>query len=124
MSDLTIRRATLSETMQVCGVIAALPVASWVGEFEGKPVGAGGLAWRFSRCWLWFNVVDSRPQFALPAIRQARKLMAMAKALGEDTIYVSRDPDAPTSGKLLRLMKFKPTGETLEGHEVFACALA
>lgn len=120
---LTIRRATLSETMQVCGVIAAVPVASWVGEFEGKPVGAGGLAWRFGRCWLWFNVADSRPQFALAAVRQGKKLIAMAKALGEQTVYCWRDASVPSSAKLLRMMGFKPTDEMFEGHEVFACAL-
>lgn len=121
--SLAIRRATFVETMHVCGFAACLPMASYVGEADGQPVGAGGLAWRFDRCWLWFNVVDSRPEFALAAVRQGRKLMAMAKALGETTVYCWRDASAPSSGKLLRMMKFKPTDEMIEGHEVFACAL-
>lgn len=120
---LTIRRALPSEIERAHGILVQIPVAAYVGEDDGEMAGSGGLAWEHDRCWLWFKIEKPEPRFAIIAIRQARRLMALAKSLGEPAIYASRDPDAPTSAKLLRIAGFARTDETLDGHEVYKCPL-
>jgi hypothetical protein len=93
----------------------------YTAEDDGKVVGRGGLAWGAGRCWLWLEVYESKPEYARTVIREGRRLLRMAQALGHDEVYTPRDAQYETSAKLLKHMGFEATGEMIDGREIYVC---
>jgi hypothetical protein len=121
---LTFRHASPLEIERGWGVVVDYPAYAYVGEDDGDLRGAGGLAWCGGKAWLWLMVNDTDSAYALPLIRKARALMDLAASLGEEAVYVTRDERFSTSEKLLRILGFRPTGETHQGHEVYECRVS
>lgn len=76
-----------------------------VGKSRRKPrlVAVGGLAWRFGRCDIWLHVFQPKLVPTLALVRQARRMLLLAKQMGEAEVYCIRD-DEPNSAKLLKLV--------------------
>lgn len=87
------------------------PVVSYLGVEGDRILGAGGLAWMHGRCFLWLGLVDMTETRAIRIVRAARKMIRVARQLGETTVYCWRD-EAPHSAKLLALV-----GMTFHGME-------
>lgn len=97
-----------------------LPAVAYVGLDDGVLVGSGGLAWGAGRCWLWFMIADSKPEYARPILKMAKRMLRKASQLGETQVFVVRDPAFASSEKLVRLSGFK--FHAIEnGEEVFRC---
>lgn len=95
------------------------PGIAYVGEVDGRCVGAAGLAWGYGRCWLWLNVVEKGHATVRLLLGWAKKLVRMALACGDRSVFALRDADEPTSERLLKLAGFAPTTETLDSREVW-----
>lgn len=99
-----------------------LPAVAFVGVDDGRIVGSGGLAWGEGRCWLWFKVVEGRPEYARPVLTMARRLLAKARQLGEPAVYTIRDLQFETSPRLLKLTGF--VLHAIENdHHIYRCDL-
>jgi hypothetical protein len=85
-----------------------LPAVAYIGVDDGEIVGSGGLAWGGQRCWIWLKVGKSKPEYAIPLMRQTRKLMAKARQFGDVAIFTPRDAQFETSEKLLTVLGFRP----------------
>jgi hypothetical protein len=95
-----------------------LPAVAYIGIDDGGIVGSGGLAWGAGRCWIWLRTERTRPEYAIPLMRQTRKLMAKAMQLGETEVFTPRDTSYPTSEKLLKVLGFSFVGIE-ENNEVW-----
>lgn len=84
-----------------------LPAVAYIGVDDGEIVGSGGLAWGGGRCWVWLRVLKSKPEYAIPLMRQTKKLMAKARQFGEEAIFTPRDAQFETSEKLLTVLGFR-----------------
>ena len=78
----------------------AFPVIAWAGVRDGITVAIGGLAWRFGRCDLWFDVLEPGKVPTISVVRWARRLIGQARQLGEKDVFCFRD-EHPRSAKLL-----------------------
>jgi len=107
LSIIPVGGAQIEETF---GCTVDMPVHSFLGIDDGRVVGAGGLAWGGGRCFLFLRVEEPDPKYALPVIRQAKKLLKVARQLGEHAVYAPRDASFPTSTKLLSLLGFAYSG--------------
>lgn len=97
-----------------------MPSVAYVGVDDGFIIGACGLAWGKGRCWVWFTIHDSKPEYARPIMKMSRKLIRKAKQMGEEYVYAVRDASYASSAKLVKLAGFQ--FHALEqGEEVFRC---
>lgn len=103
-------------------VVIDWPAVAYVGIDDGEFVGSGGLAWGSDRCWMWFAVTESKPEYARPVLVWARRLLKKAAQLGETQVYTIRDPKYETSPRLLKLTGFKFFAVEND-HEVHRCEL-
>lgn len=87
----------------------AFPCVGYMAVRGKKLVAAGGLAWRFGRCDLWLDVVPRRKVPALGVVRWARRMLLLARQMGETEVFCFRD-DFPSSAKLLELVGFSLMG--------------
>lgn len=95
-----------------------MPAVAVLGIDDGRVVGSGGLAWGNGRCWIFFKMTESKPQYAVPIIRETRRMLKRAVQLGEAYVYTPRD-DEPHSKKLLELLGFEFYGmEQARGRTV------
>ena len=99
----------------------SFPVIVYGGVDGDKVMAAGGLCWTDGRCLAWLDVFgDMRPR-TMTLFLQARRVLKMAKQLGETEVFVYRD-EHPNSAKLLAMLGFEfveihaPTGK-----EIFKC---
>ena len=104
------------------GVEIDMPAVALVGIDDDVFAGSGGLAWGKGRCWIWFSVVNGKPEYARPVLRTVQMLKAKARQLGETEIFTIRDPGFKSSAKLNRLCGFEFFGIE-DGQEVFRCIL-
>jgi hypothetical protein len=95
------------------GVEVDLPAVAVLGIEDGEVVGSGGLAWGGGKCWLWFAMPGTKPGYSVPVFRAAKRLLKQAVQLGESTVFTPRDDAFPRSEKLLRMLGFKQTGESI-----------
>jgi hypothetical protein len=96
-----------------------LPAVAVLGIDNGRVVGSGGLAWGGQRCWIWFLMTERHPSYALPIIRETRRMLNRAVQLGEGSVYTPRDNREPQSEKLLTMLGFEYVGiEWARGAEV------
>lgn len=86
-----------------------VPAVAVVGLDEGRLVGSGGLAWGDGRCWIWFKMIETKPAYALPILRETRRMLRRAEQLGETTVWTIRDEE-PNSRKLLGHLGFEFIG--------------
>lgn len=119
---LTIHPADPHSVAVALNVVIDWPAVAFIGMDDGQFVGSGGLAWGSDRCWLWFAVLDSKPEYAKPVMRMAKLLFRKAAQLGESVVYTVRDQKFATSARLLKLTGFRFVAVE-DGQEVFACDL-
>ncbi len=108
---------SVGEISALTGRSITWPMITYAGLYyprRGKPrlVAYGGLAWRFAkldgspRCDIWLDVVDrklmGRLNRGLTLVRWAKKMLRVARQLGDREVFCIRD-DEPNSAKLLRL---------------------
>lgn len=105
---LQLQRVDPATVEAALGFEVDLPAVAVLGTDEGAVVGSGGLAWGGGRCWLFFSMLQSKPSYALPIIRETRRMLRRAVQLGETEVFTPRDADKPHSMKLLVLLGFEP----------------
>ncbi len=81
------------------------PVVVYGGLDGNHVLGCGGLCWTDGRCWLFLDVLDDMTPHAFTLFRHARRVLKVAKQLGETEVFVYRD-DHPNSTKLLSMLGF------------------
>jgi hypothetical protein len=105
----------------ITGLAIDLPVYARICMEDGELVGAGGLAFGGGRTWLWFTVNDERAKgHGLLAIKEARKLLKRAVQLGATEVWTPQDENYQTSGRLLKLVGFERTEETVADKVLWA----
>lgn len=97
-----------------------MPAVAYVGVDDGLIIGACGLAWGKGRCWVWFTIHDSKPEYARPILAMSKKLIRKAKQMGEAHVYAVRDAAYATSAKLMKLAGFE-FHAVENDEEVFRC---
>lgn len=102
------------------GVKIDMPSIAFIGLDGEKVIGSGGLAWGGGRCWIWLRVSGINPAYALPIMRQTKRLIAKARQFGETEVFSPRDAEYPTSKKLLTVLGFTLHGIENE-IEVWSC---
>lgn len=105
--SLSIVRADPTSVEIGLGVDIDLPVVAVLGIDNGHIVGTGGLAWGAGRCWIFFKMVSSKPEYAVPIVRATRQMLRRAVQLGETEVFTPRDAEEPASEKLLTLLGFE-----------------
>lgn len=82
------------------------------GGFEGdRLLGAGALSWVGGRCWLEFSAGAAIPcRYAVHVVRQARRMLRMARQVGETEVLVLRNDAHSTSERLLQAVGFELCG--------------
>ncbi len=105
------RSASPSEIVWLAEGPLTFPLIAFAAVDEGRPVAYYGLAWKFGRCDLWFLVVDASAskRSSIRVVRQARRMLNVARALGDARVYCIRD-DHPNSQKLLETVGFRFEG--------------
>lgn len=119
-----IERATVAEIEAVTGYEAGEATIGWIGSDETGAVGAGGLSWRWGRCWLWLNLIGDKRPPAASVWRMAHRAMSYATALGETEVWSARDAKYDTSERLLTRLGFRKTNEMVEQSEVWSCRVS
>lgn len=119
---LKIERADPYSVAVALGVEIDMPAVALVGIDGGVFAGSGGLAWGEGRCWIWFSVINGKPEYARPILRTVKMLKAKARQLGETEIYTIRDTAFKSSAKLNRLAGFGFYAIE-DGQEVYRCIL-
>lgn len=117
---LAIHQADPAAIAVAMNVVIDMPAVAYVGVDEDRLVGTGGLAWGKGRCWLWFTVVDSKPEYARPVLQMAKRLLRKAKQLGETAVYTVRDQKYDTSPRLLKLTGFR-FHAVEDDQEIYRC---
>lgn len=93
------------------GVEVDLPAVAVLGfDEEGHVVGSGGLAWVGGRCWIFFTMRVTKPDYAVPIFRATKRMLKRAVQLGETQVFTPREADKPRSEKLLRMLGFEMIG--------------
>ena len=103
-------------------IVVDMPAVALVGIDGDVFAGSGGLAWGGGRCWVWFSVVNGKPEYARPVLRAMILLKNKARQLGETEIFTIRDPAFETSARLVRLAGFEFFAVE-ENQEVHRCKL-
>lgn len=111
-TEITYRRASRVEVQSLAGQPVDYPVHAFVALEGEDPLAYYGLAWRFGRCDLWFSVVDASAsrRSCIRVVREARRMLKVALALGENRVFCIRD-DHPNSRKLLGAVGFQYLGD-------------
>lgn len=106
-----------ADVARFTGLTIPWPIITYAGIYtprRGKPklIAYGGLVWRFTmpdgrpRCDIWFDVADhklmARLNRGLTLVRWARRMVRLARQMGEAAVFCVRDDD-PNSAKLLGL---------------------
>lgn len=112
-TEITYRRASRLEVQALAGGGPVdYPVHAFAAVEADEPLAYYGLAWRFGRCDLWLSVVDASgsKRCAIRVVREARRMLKVAMALGEARVFCIRD-EYPNSRKLLGAVGFRYLGD-------------
>lgn len=114
------------ETVETAlGVSITMPAVAVLGVDEGRIVGSGGLAWGAGRSWIWFRMTERKAAYAVPIVRETRRMLRRAAQLGEAAVFTARDQHEPASQKLLQILGFEFHGNETDAdgveREVWAC---
>jgi hypothetical protein len=96
----------------------AFPVIAYSIKRDGELICAGGLSWLLDRCWLWVEVLKPERINAVAMVRWGHRMLQVAERYGDHTVSAARDPRAPNSAKLLRVMRFQHVGFLVTNGEV------
>jgi len=97
------------------------PVIVYGGVENRSVLGVGGLCWTDGQCFAWLDVFGDMSAHSLVLFRQARRMLKVARQLGETEVFVYRD-EHPNSAKLLAMLGFEPAGfHEAIGKEIFRC---
>lgn len=110
---LRLERVDPSTVEAALGFDVDLPAIAVLGTDNGEVVGSGGLAWGGGKAWIWFKMLASRPSYAVPIVRETQRMLRRAVQLGETEVFTPHDDQQPHSEKLLRMLGFEATEETL-----------
>ncbi len=115
---LQLQRADPATVEAALGFEVDMPAVAVLGTDNGAVVGSGGLAWGGGRCWIFFKMVSSKPSYAVPIIRETKRMLKRAVQLGEREVFTPRDAGEPHSMKLLMLLGFEPVETmTIRGEQ-------
>jgi hypothetical protein len=93
---------------------------------DGRVYAVGGLMWLDGRCFAWVDVFLDISAHALTLCRWGRRMLRMARQMGETEVFIYRDEQHASSAKLVAILGFEFVGvlftEGLEaGKEIYAC---
>lgn len=103
------------------------PVIVYGGyEDDGTVRVVGGLSWIDGRCVAWVEVFSDMSRKSLTLCRWAKRMLRMARQMGEAEVYVFRDEWQPASAKLIGMLGFEMVGVMVTdgmeaGKEIFVC---
>ncbi len=114
-----VRDLDAREIHRFYGAAVVEPIKGYVARRGLRTVALGGLAIGVDgRVW---GFIDFRPGYRLRALyRYTLKLLDWAADAGIPEIFVARDDQFSTSERLLTRTGFMRTGETMDGHEIWA----
>ncbi len=118
-----IERAQLQSVELAHNAVISYPAMAWQARDDGEPVASWGLTWVEGRCFLFFEMLHSKPGYRWIVVRQARLALRRAAQVGESEVYTPRDAQHITSERLLRALKFEPYSVE-NGIEVWRCLVS
>jgi hypothetical protein len=125
--DLTIGKLPSTIMDQYLDGGASFPVSLYGGyDADGVVHACGGLAWVDGRCIAFVDVFRPMSRRSVTLVRWARRVLRVAKQLGETEVLIYRDAWQPKSHRLVSMLGFELVGviagETAEsGVEIYAC---
>lgn len=104
----------------------SFPVVVYGGhDDEGRVHALGGLGWFDGRCVGFIDVFTDISSRSLTLVRWAKRVLKVAKQLGETEVYIFRDEWHENSAKLIGLLGFEMVGVMLVGDdppkEIYLC---
>ncbi len=110
----TVRKASLPEAESFYG----MRLKHYLAEVDGVPLAMGTLSNTGGRVWGWLDVKEGlSPRQALAVVYAVRKGL---RKVGEPAVYVtSSEGIHPRALNLLRAIGFAPTGETVNGKDIW-----
>lgn len=105
MSDIRLVRVTpetISDKIR-------FPVIAYVAIEGESAIASFGLAWHHERCWLWFGVETVKARHAVYVVRWARRMLRVARQMGEIAVYSMRS-EGPKSKQLHERLGFTLIG--------------
>ncbi len=115
-----IRPAATEDARAFFGFSLPWPWFGLAAEVNGTVVGLGGIAWREDGAFVFLNCPRKFMPSPLMAHRLALRVLASARAAGEDAIYVVPTPGVATAKKWLTALGFRFERDGPEG-EVWKC---
>lgn len=98
-----------------------LPVVVYGGVQGTNVLACGGLAWIEGRCFAFLDVLGDMTPHTLTLFRQARRVLLVARQLGESEVFVYRD-EHPRSARLLAMLGFEcEEFDEPIGKEIWKC---
>lgn len=124
-ADLKIGRLPAELIEQYVDGGVSFPVVLYGGQDETTLVhAAGGLGWVDGRCIGFLNVFRDVSPKSLTLVRWAKRVLKVAKQLGETEVFIYRDEWQPSSEKLVTMLGFEMVGiyvgDTIS-KEIYAC---
>lgn len=125
--DLTIGKLPSAVMDQYVSGGVSFPVSLY-GAFDSDGVvhATGGLSWVDGRCIAFLDVFRDVSPRSLTLVRWARRVLRIAKQLGETEVLIYRDAWQPKSERLVTLLGFEMVGviagDTAESCvEIYSC---
>lgn len=108
------------------GVSVDAPTIAYGGIDEaGNVLAAGGFMWDGEgRCILWFDAFTDIGRRAALLVWWGRRVLRLARQLGEQEVYLFRDEQHASSERLVRLLGFELCGVAVTedaGKEIYSC---
>ena len=95
------------------------PVVLYGAHDAGRLYCSGGLAWVDGRCFGMIDVWQDFSAKSLTLIRWAKRVLRIARQLGETEVFIYRD-EHPQSERLIKMLGFELVG-VVAGDDVKAC---
>lgn len=110
----TVRKAKLAEAEAFYG----MRLRHYLAELDGVPLAMGTLSNAGGRIWAWLDVKEGlSPRQAMAVLYAIRKGLRDSR---EPVVYVTSNEGVhPRAIKLLRMIGFAPTGETVNGKDIW-----
>jgi hypothetical protein len=95
-------------------------IPSWKLTVDGRVVGMAGFTETNDRLWTYLNLKDEDIPLAARVVA-VRAMAKKLKSLGRDVWITCDAKTYPNSWRLLMMLGFKVTGETLNDMRVWKC---
>ena len=89
-------------------------------DAEGVVHACGGLSWVDGRCIAFLDVFRDMSAKSLTLVRWARRVLRVARQLGETEVLIYRDAAYPQSERLVAMLGFEMVG-VIVGDEPESC---